>query len=634
MFYVQFNRKGTITTPPDSQKIVRQLFPYDLPDQTGYKKTDTLFSVQCLNRHTASSKSLTSVPVYHEPSKTGVVAWARIDNRDELARAFDMPMAKAAALSDQELILTAYLKWGRACPTHLIGDYAFCVFDEGQNRVFCARDHMGIRPFYYHLADDRFVCAASPVPILETEGVPVRIKRKWIADYISHLSMSFDETPFQDIHKLPPAHSISITSETASFQQYFTLGEEPPLHFADSREYVDAYREKLETAVKCRINSACPVGSELSGGIDSSTVTAFGARLFDQPLSNFHAFAFANSEMEPQYILSVSQAFGLPHTHVMAGDPEEGGRGTERALAILGYPEEHGNGSFHAPFYDLARQFNIRTLLSGFGGDEFGTTIHGNLVPMALMLQKRYRDLYQRLPGNAITRMLRLAKLWAKKTKTKNFSLPEYAPRFLNAYQSRWPDQIVREELVHQYKIKARYFDEARFDAGYTDLKKFTLEKRWQPFVPTRTAECSLMAAATKIEYAWPLLDIRLVNLFLQIPSEENYFQGMGRFLHRRAIDGIVPDLVVWKKNKYMGTITGRTPAGTHRLLKAFSTKTLHPALTDIIDVEKLETQVKKCLSIEDDFEKIVETMMHRKIKFVMSLSNWLNRIGPEDLHD
>ena len=72
---------------------------------------------------------------------------------------------------------------------------------------------------------------------------------------------------------------------------------------------------------------------------------------------------------------------------------------------------------------------------------------------------------------------------------------------------------------MEKYDLKQRYFDLARFDAGYTDLKRFTLENRWAPFVPTRMENCTLMAAARKIEYRWPLLDVRLVKLFLGIPS-------------------------------------------------------------------------------------------------------------------
>ena len=144
-------------------------------------------------------------------------------------------------------------------------------------------------------------------------------------------------------------------------------------------------------------------------------------------------------------------------------------------------------------------------------------------------------------------------KLSLNKIKPRDFTRPEYTPRFYEAYSKRWPHQIVRQNMVEKFNLRQRYFNQARFDAGYTNLKRFTLENRWAPFVPTRMENCTLMASARKIEYRWPLLDIRLVKLFLSIPSEENYFRGMGRYLHRRAIAGVRPsDTTVTRYRRLM----------------------------------------------------------------------------------
>ena len=178
---------------------------------------------------------------------------------------------------------------------------------------------MGVRPFYYYLSDSLFVCATSLSPLVHLKDVPVQISRKWMVDYLTHLSMSFDETPYMGIHKLPPAHTLTVTPEKHHLRQYFELSAEPELKLKDSHEYVEAYREQLETAIKCRLNTTYPLGSELSGGLDSSTITAYAAKFVDQPLTQLHAFAFAHLEMEPQYILAVSQAYGLPYNHVITG---------------------------------------------------------------------------------------------------------------------------------------------------------------------------------------------------------------------------------------------------------------------------------------------------------------------------
>ncbi len=630
MFFVHFSRKQGPTGPDiEADPIIRLLTPFGEPDKSGHRRKDGLLAVQCVNWNTARSV-LEPAPFFHSATGITIAAWARIDNRHELADKLGFSQKETDLFCDSELILHSYLRWQEDCVHHLIGDFVFALHDPGKQKIFCARDHMGVRPFYYYLSADRFVCATSVRPLQNLKDLSIHIREKWLVDYLTHLSMSFDRTPYEEILKLPPAHCLSVTSDNHRLRQYFTPDAEPELKLKDSREYVDAYREQLETAIKCRVDTTYALGSELSGGIDSSTITAFGARMFAQPLSRFHTFAFANSELEPQYILAVSQASGLPYNHVLTTQNLGRDNHIRRSLAVLGYPVEHGNAVFHEPFYQLAEKFNIRTLLSGFGGDEFCTTIHGYMVPLEMIMQGRYWDLFNILNGNVLYRFLRMVKLGAKKLRSKNFTRPEYTPRFYDAYNRRWSYQIVRPSLVRKYDLKQRYFDQARFDAGYTDLKKFTLENRWAPFVPTRMNDCTLMAAARKIEYRWPLLDIRLVRLFLSIPSEENFFRGMGRYLHRRAIAGVVPDLVTWKKGKDMGNIAGQDSRLQARV-EGFSVQEIHPALIEVIDVDKLANQVREITETGTARDMNRMFTIRRAIASVQNLSAWLKESEPSD---
>lgn len=626
MFFLSFHRNPAsprhVFSPEDA---VSNLMPFAAPDQSGHFQDDHVQLIQCVTWNTAPSKQ-EPAPFFDAQARIHAASWARLDNREELAGKLNMRTADMNRMCDTDLICRCYRKWEEDCVNHLIGDFVFVLYDEKRQKVFCGRDHMGVKPFYYFLSDDCFYCATSLPPLIYMDNLPFQIRKKWIVDYLSHLSMSFDRTPYDTLYKLPPAHTLRVTPEKHLLRQYFTLSAEPELKLKDSREYVEAYREQLETAIQCRLNTTFPLGSELSGGIDSSTITAYAARFFDQPLSHLHTFAFANSELEPQYILAVSQAFGLPHTHVMAGqswrDPQAV---QDRSLKVLGYPVEHGNATHHEPFYQLAETFNVRTLLSGFGGDEFGTTIHGYMVPMEMILQRRFKDAYTILPGNAFFRFLRLVKLELRRLKTRNFTRTEYNPRFLNAWNQRWPHQIVAEEAVHAYDLKRRYFETARFDAGYTDLKQFTLEKRWMPFVPTRMENCTLMAAARKIDYRWPLLDVRLVKLWLSIPAEENYYRGMGRYLHRRGVDNVVPKMVTWKRSKDMGNITGRDIGGDSAIRSDFI-ENIHPVLREgLVDMEKLAKQAASIGSQDNSGQDGLGFQRRRNLMAVKNLDHWLN---------
>ena len=628
MFFFQYDRR----TPPasagiDAASLIHRLAPYAEPDQSGTLEQGPVQIVQCRNWNSAISRRERSP--WHDPA-TGITlaAWARIDNRDELGEKLGISSRERDSLTGSELIVRAYGKWAEECVGHLVGDFVFALHDPKERKVFCGRDHLGVRPLYYRLSPPRFICATTLSAFLDLPGLAAEIDQQWLVDYLLRLSMSFDRTPYRDILKLPPAHTLTVDAHGHRLRQYFSLAQEPPLLLQDPGEYVEAYRERLEEAMSCRVGTDYPLGSELSGGLDSSTVTAYAYRLGKQPSSRFHAFAFATSELEPQYILAVSRALGLPQTHILSPPGDRGTGLAERAGQILGCPVEHESSTFHEPFYRLAAALGIRTLLSGFGGDEFATTIHGNLVPLELITSRRYRELYQRLEGTGIERLLRFLKLGLRQVLTRNFTRPEYNPRFFEAFQRRWQHQIVRQEWVARFDLKKRYLDKARFDAGYTDLKKFTLEKRWQPFIPTRLENCTLMAAARKIEYRWPLLDVRLVRLFFSIPSVEQFHQGMGRYLHRRAIAGVVPDLVTWKRSKYMGPLV-RSALLPFIDPAALSVEALHPRLLELIDADRLRQRLDLCPQAGGNGLHPWQLELVRDLRALGNLDSWLKQRFP-----
>ena len=633
MFFLQFFRGSDVPEPAlDKARIFHNLSPFLEPDAKGVLDLERACLVQAENcNRTRTSPS--QLPLYDKESGLVVLAWARIDNRRELASKLAFNGSDWVKFSDAEIILRAYKKWQEACVEHLIGDFAFVVYDRRREEVFCARDHLGVRPFNYLLTDGFFACSTHLANLTELSVAPVVIDRQWLAEFISDLSMSFDRTPYREVKKLLPGHYLKVSREKHELVQYFKIGDEPELKLADSQEYVDLWREQLEEAIKCRLVSDYPMGCELSGGIDSSTIAAFGARFYERPLTDFHTFGFARLEMEPEYIFAVSQMYGLPHNHIVSGNTGDYDETLARSFKILGYPYEHGNSVGHEPFYKLAETFGVRTLLSGFGGDEFGTTIHGYMVPMEMLLKRQFRELHEILPGSYIFRWLRLMKMEVKRLKTGNFTRPEFHPGMLGAMSAKVANSLLRPEVGQEFSVKERHYERARFDAGYTDLKKFTLEKRWQSFIPTRMENCFLMAAARKIEYRWPLLDVRLVRLFFQIPSREHFFRGMGRYLHRRAINGVVPDLVAWKKSKYMGdNILCSMSGHMNRQEKPVCEReevifnSLHPQLNELIDEKRFTRQQKLATTVVDGDLSSTARISRRNLADLQRLDQWLKK--------
>lgn len=588
-------------------------------DTIGHWRDERVTLIQHTCWNTVESKADTG-PIYDAEAQLVIVAWARIDNRDELARPLGL-RATDPALSDTHFILHSYRLWHEACVHHLIGDFVFVIFDLRAQTLFCGRDHLGVRPFYYDLSEERVLFATSLQVFVVLQRQTLQTSPQWMAEYLTGLSMSFRATPYPNIVKLPPAHCLTVGVHHIHLRRYFQFSPEHTLHLKDSREYVEAYKAQLDIAIQCRLRSAYPIGTELSGGLDSSTITAYAARSLEQPHTRLHAFAFATLEQEPAYIHAVSHAVPLACTHVFAryGLPEDlYQHGILRVLDILGYPQEHGNATSHEPCYRLAETLNIRILLSGFGGDEF-VTAPADLVLTELLIQGAYAQLYRHVRGNRLTRLLRVLK---RCINHRRQTQRQYNPRFYHAFSQRWPHQLVKPAWVEHFDLYQRYLHTAQFDAGYTSLNAFTLGNRWAPFVPTRLENCTLMAAARHIEYRWPLLDVRLITLFLSIPSTEKYAYGMGRVLHRRAIEDVVPHMVAWKPSKDMGPPMPQDAWAPALPLKIDE---LHAELAALIEVDKLAAQLEQLPQLRRDKQPARWFQICSNIDNITWLNQWLH---------
>lgn len=549
------------------------------------------------------------------PPQVAIIAWARLDNRDELIQKLELNHHKH--ITCIRLILEAYLRFGEQCTSYLFGDFSFAIYDIRHKRMFCARDQMGARPFYFYNDEHIFAFSSSMhffhslKPLITLEPC-----MEWASKFlISNLSKDFRKTAYRNIFKLPPAYQLSINANTITEQNYFKFNTNK-IMFSSSNQYIEYYRSFLESAIKTRVQVNHPLGSEISGGIDSSTVTAYAALYYPGSISDLHTFGFAFLEKESHYILQVNQLLGIPMGHICCNESLFN-HDPSRILNALGAPVEHNNAISHEIFYALAAGYNIKTLLSGFGGDEFVTSIYGYLYHNELLKDKKYFKLYQNFKGNALIRALRMARFLLYKTDNnaglKNFTMA-------NAFASRWEYSIVTDELIKFYGLKDIYDKVGQFDHGYNNLDQFTLENRLAPFVSTRMENCSLLAKSYGIDYRWPLLDVRLIQAFLSIPSSEKYHKGKGRYLHRRAIANVVPQAIVAQNSKYMGNLIR---GGSRRFVKL--NDDLHQDLAPILNIPKLRHQEKILMEhTNTECASDYASTIHRNIQRVNHLDNWL----------
>ncbi len=587
--------------PPEAwvdADIWRQtLSPFVTPDVAGYWQRGNALLVETQRFNTLWSHHAQVAP-WHE-GHLMIAFWGRLDNRSELARQLEIDATRLETLTDTQLVATAWRRWGEQLPEHLLGDFALAVIDAKNRKLFLARDPLGVKPLYYwpHPKGLIFATTVSALRCLkELEPTP---DTEWMARYLLHLSMSHDRTGYREILKLPAGHCLSADDKGGiQLRRWHEWRDDAPTASRREHHWLDAYREVLEEAVRCRMTSAYPLGTENSGGIDSATITAYAARLLGEPGDRLHSFGFALCEQEPEFILATSRETGIAHNYlVTVRDSFNGGDEGQiaRNLKVLGYPEEHGNASGHTPFYRECALRGIRTLFSGFGGDEVVTN-HGGHLRYELLDQHRYGALWDILPGNPVTRLLRLGKAVAT-----GYPRPDYNPNFLQAWNARWPHQPLRPEVVARLGLHEAYMETARYDAPYRRVNDWIVNGLLRmPHFPTRLENCTLVANAYGIDYRWPLWDVRLIQQYLSTPAIEKVGpKGIGRYLHRRAISGTVPDKVTWKPSKDMGYARVHQEMQESGIVEIaemahHDEAGLHPALEELLDLPKWRGQIDR----------------------------------------
>jgi asparagine synthase (glutamine-hydrolysing) len=191
-----------------------------------------------------------------------ITANARLDARDDSNR------------SDAELILHAYEKWGDDCVKHLIGDFAFAIWDGRRQRYFCARDHFGVKPFYFTHINDKFVFSSSLNELRLDPRVSNTLNEIAVGDYLLFgVNQDLSTTIFKDIQRLKPGHTLTFGNGSITAKPYWTPEASSEVRYRDPSSYVEHFSELLSRAVKDRVTTD-RVAISMSGGLDSTSLAA------------------------------------------------------------------------------------------------------------------------------------------------------------------------------------------------------------------------------------------------------------------------------------------------------------------------------------------------------------------------
>jgi len=213
-------------------------------------------------------------------SGAAMVADVRLDNRDELVGKLALAADRAARMADSEILLAAFERWNEDVVQHLVGEFAFAVWEPARRRMILARDCIGLRPLHYHCADKFFAFASMPKGLHAIPDIPNAPDDERVAEFIALLPESGERSFYKGIGRIEAGHLTVIASDGRASTRRWWHPDTTPLELKDQREYADGLRHHLEAATRARLRGTSGrVATHLSAGLDSSAVTVTAARL-------------------------------------------------------------------------------------------------------------------------------------------------------------------------------------------------------------------------------------------------------------------------------------------------------------------------------------------------------------------
>ena len=489
-----------------------------------------------------------------------ISADARLDNRDELLIELSSSCSKSDQdnIADSLIILKSFIKWGKDCTKHLLGDFAFAVWNDQTKEMFAARDHLGIRPFYYHKSDNFFAFCSNIKGLLQLPHVLSRLNDHAVADYLIGDYEDVEATIHPHIKRLPPAHSLLFKKNSLTLQRYWKLERQKPLIFSCDEDYAFALREQITQAITCRLRTVFPVGVMLSGGLDSSTLAAItndNLRKRNIPFSTYSYVLPLSDKVvetdERKFIDLLLQKTGNVHHHVTALEQSPFQR-CDEYFNILCEPLHDSYYFIQESIYREASINNVRVLLTGIGGDMAASFAGANCFAY-LATQFRLKELYSLLKLRQIVANDSFVSLLLRQVLAK--LLPPIfssAFRFLFRKNSLPKEQYAfsRSLYVHSNmskrlkKLKRQRGIKIRLD--HQLLIQHAVTYAVSPFMEHRATT----AASFGLSVCHPYLDIRIVKFCMSLPPAQFVKEGWHRSIFRRAIKGIVPTEIAFRPDK------------------------------------------------------------------------------------
>jgi asparagine synthase (glutamine-hydrolysing) len=527
------------------------------PDDAGIKWFDDSSSGLAHRRLSIIDLS----PAGHQPmpNDTGdlwIVFNGEIYNYKEIGEELASLGVRFRSQSDTEILLSAYQHWGEDCLQKLNGMFSFAIYDSRKRKLFAARDRVGIKPFYYHFKNGCLVFASEIKAILESTLVPKRPDLNAL-----HTPARFQVSPFtgfQDILKLPAGHCMTLQDGKLSVREYWSLN--PTEHSADESNLIEQLDALLSDAVRLQMRADVPVGVFLSGGLDSSIISAL-MRVNTQQTVHSFTIKFSTEDqkfeqMTPDeiYARQVAKQFGFTY-HELEIRPQI----EELLPKMVWHLDEPLSDPAAINTYlisQAARDLNIVVLLNGMGGDEvFG----GYRKHLACLTAESYQSM---VPGMVRRMVEYAADRVPVATSSRGLKQIRWGKRFLSFASAPRSDRYLMSDLSiapkqfsQMFADGMSYYDSHFFKSqaprfngnGLSYLTQMCLNDTLV-FLPEHNLTYSDKASmAASIESRPPLTDHRIVEFMFSLPPRERIHRLTQKYLLKKVAQKYLPDNIIYR---------------------------------------------------------------------------------------
>lgn len=506
-------------------------------------------------------------PIFALEGRFSLVVDGILDNRKELMAALGLQDSLDSPLGDCLLVLEAYRKWDVACASHLLGDFALAIWDESRKRLYLARDHTGKRTLYYKVNGDQlsFSTLQKPLSLMGPQPDGPALSEEWLATFLGiptiRHALDGRQTIYEGVYSLLPGHYLTAEHGRVSEVMYWNPDAIKPVRLPTREAYHDAFREIFLEAVRCRIDTADPVGIMLSGGLDSSAVGCAAAGMLAEkgrdlkaytavPMAGYrHWLSDRRVADERAYVLEMADRYPNILPQFIASEGTDSLRVMPDVLEILEGPYKYIENSYWlTEITQQAAADGCKVLLDGQFGN--ATISYGNIN----------QHLYELIWSMRLPELLSEAEAYCRNTgiRRKKF-IKYYGHRLYRQVKGfgggNHGNPIIAKDVLARYGIQ-----EKLRASGYSTKPLKRLQRSRQLAVhPSILNHLAAGEVNFGLKYGLisrdPTRDKRVIEFCMGLPPELMVHEGVERRLVKDALKDMIPASIL--SNHYTRGLQG-----------------------------------------------------------------------------